>query len=275
MLKDLVAIVDNGDAARDFIRNAATFAAAQDAHLALSLMMDIFNNGAMLPPFDYYPEILDRLEEEEKRRIDAVRSAVAAAPIPIELRAVSDALAYLSGAFKVEGRYADLLLIGDGAAFADQALRRQCVKSAIMASGGPILIVPGAAKLDRVRRSVLAWDASAEARRAARDLIDVADAGSIIDIVCVDPKPSVGGHGPAPGTAIARHLARHGFKVEVHVLDSAGQPVSGVLQTFARDVGADLLAIGAFAHSRMRDILLGGVTRDLIEEAKLPVLMSR
>src|SRR3546814_8419831 len=68
MLKDLVAIVDNGEAARGFIKHATAFAAAQDAHLAISLMMDIFDNAAVLPPFDYYPVILDRIDDEAKRR---------------------------------------------------------------------------------------------------------------------------------------------------------------------------------------------------------------
>src|SRR3546814_8153208 len=76
MLKDLVAIVDNGEAARGFIKHATAFAAAQDAHLAISLMMDIFDNAAVLPPFDYYPVILDRIDDEAKRRTEAVKAAV-------------------------------------------------------------------------------------------------------------------------------------------------------------------------------------------------------
>src|SRR3546814_6523241 len=74
MLKDLVAIVDNGEAARGFIKHATAFAAAQDAHLAISLMMDIFDNAAVLPPFDYYPVILDRIDDEAKRRTEAVKA---------------------------------------------------------------------------------------------------------------------------------------------------------------------------------------------------------
>src|SRR3546814_13181534 len=75
MLKDLVAIVDNGEAARGFIKHATAFAAAQDAHLAISLVMDIFDNAAVLPPFDYYPVILDRIDDEAKRRTEAVKAA--------------------------------------------------------------------------------------------------------------------------------------------------------------------------------------------------------
>jgi nucleotide-binding universal stress UspA family protein len=275
MLKDLVAIVDNGETARGFIKHATAFAAAQNAHLAISLMMDIFDNAAVLPPFDYYPVILDRIEEEERRRIEMVKSAVEGAPIPVEIRPVADALAYLGGASRVGGRYADLLLIGGTSAFENQKLRRRSLHAAVTGSGGPVLVLPDNAKLERVTRAVLGWDASGEARRAARDLIDVADPGAIIDVVCVDPEPTAEGHGPTPGSDIARHLSRHGFKVEVHAISSTGQRVSVALQAFAHHNGADILAIGAFAHSRVRDILLGGVTRDLIDEASLPVLMSR
>ncbi|MDE8654645.1 universal stress protein [Novosphingobium sp. H3SJ31-1] len=275
MLKDLVAIVDNGEAARSLIQRATAFAAAQDAHLAISLMMDIFDNAAVLPPFDYYPVILDRIDEEEQRRTEAVKAAVKDEAVPVEVRPVADALAYLGGASRVEGRYADLLLIGGASAFENQKLRRRSLQAAVTGSGGPVLCLPDNAKLERVDRAVLGWDASKEARRAARDLIDVVNPGAVIDIVCVDPESTAEGHGPVPGSDIARHLARHGFKVDVHVLSAAGRRISTVLQRFAAENGADLLAIGAFAHSRMRDILLGGVTRDLIDDASLPVLLSR
>ena len=275
MLKDLVAIVDNGEEARGFIERATAFAAAQEAHLAISLMMDIFDNAAVLPPFDYYPVILDRIDDEAKRRTETVKAAVEDAPIPVEIRPVADALAYLGGVSRVEGRYADLLLIGGASAFENQKLRRRSLQAAVTGSGGPVLVLPDEARLERVGRAVLGWDASSEARRAARDLIDVADPGAVIDVVCVDPEPTAEGHGPAPGSDIARHLARHGFKVDVHVVSSTGRRVSVALQDFANETGADLLAIGAFAHSRVRDILLGGVTRDLIDDVGLPVLMSR
>lgn len=93
--------------------------------------------------------------------------------------------------------------------------------------------------------------------------------------VLVDPKPTPEGHGPAPGSDIARHLARHDFAVEVHREVSGGLFVSDVLEQFALADGADLLAIGGYAHSRVREIFLGGVTRDLIEHARVPVLLAR
>src|SRR3546814_9186363 len=74
--------------------------------------------------------------------------------------------------------------MGGASAFENQKLRRRSLQAAVTGSGGPVLVLPDNAKLERVERAVLGWDASSEARRAARDLIDVADPGAVIDVVC-------------------------------------------------------------------------------------------
>lgn len=89
----------------------------------------------------------------------------------------------------------------------------------------------------------------------------------------VDSEDASWEHGQEPGSDIARHFARHGFKVEVERRPSASRPVAEVLQASAVMKKADLLAIGAFAHNRFREVLLGGATRDLIKDQRLPVLM--
>jgi nucleotide-binding universal stress UspA family protein len=152
--------------------------------------------------------------------------------------------------------------------------RRRVIETEMLSAGSPLMILPTSASLGPINRAVLGWNASPEAGRVSRDLVDLAEPGAEIDIVVVDPQTTDGGHGPQPGSDIARHLARHGFKVEVYGLPSCARPVADVLQGFARMRNADLLAIGAFAHSRIREVILGGVTRDLIEESDLPILMS-
>jgi nucleotide-binding universal stress UspA family protein len=275
MLKDLVAIVDNGDKSAAFVQRAIGFAKAQEAHFAITLLTDIFWDPAMLPPYDAYSGVFDEIEAEQSRRIAAVKALVEHAPIAVEVRAVTDAPAYLNRAASIEGRYADMLLVGGPSAFENPKLRRRSVEAALMSSTGPILILPDDSQLERVRHVVLGWDASAEARRAAKDLLPVLDPGAHIDIVAVDALPSETGHGPSPGTDIARHLARHGFDVEVHQQSSVGRTVSGALEEFTASCGADLLAIGAFAHSRVRDIFLGGVTRHLLQDVRMPLMLSR
>lgn len=275
MLKDLVAIVDSGDTAKAFIQRAIGFARAQNAHLAITLLTDIFWDPAMLTPYEAYTGVLDEIEAEQARRIATLKGVVEQAPIPVEIRAVTDAPAYLSGAARVEGRYADMLLVGGASAFEHPKLRRRSIEAALMSSSGPVLILPDHTNIEKVHHAVLGWDASGEARRAARDLLTVLEPGARIDIVAVDAQPSDTGHGASPGTDIARHLARHGFEIEVHQQSSVGRSVTEALEEFAMTSGANLLAIGAFAHSRVRDIFLGGVTRDLLQEARLPLMLSR
>lgn len=275
MLKDLVAFVDNGEAAKSFLDRTVSFAAAQEAHLAVTLLNDIFWDPGMVTPYEAYTGVLDEIEAEEARRLAEVRAAVERAAVPVEVRTFSDAPAYLRGAARIEGRYADLIVVGPPAAYRNHRLRRRCVESALMGSAGPVLILPDGTRLEKIDHVVLGWDASGEARRAARDLLQIAEPGARIDIVAVDAEPSSEGHGASPGADIARHLARHGFVTEVHLESSVGTTVADGLEQFAIDSGAKLLSIGAFAHSRVRDIFLGGVTRHLLDDARLPLLLSR
>src|SRR3546814_18328609 len=107
--------------------------------------------------------------------------------------------------------------MGGASAFENQKLRRRSLQAAVTGSAGPVLVLPDNAKLERVERAVLGWDASREARRAARDLLDVADPGAVIDVVCVDQEPTAQGPGPAPGSAIPRPPPRPGSQIHVHV----------------------------------------------------------
>jgi len=118
---------------------------------------------------------------------------------------------------------------------------------------------------------VLGWKAGAPAARAMHELIRIAARGARIDVVGVK-------HGldDQPCTAldpVVTLLERHGFKAKAHLLDH-GLPPQNALSAFALEQGADLLAVGGFAHSRVREIMLGGVTLSLIDDPRLPVLMA-
>lgn len=272
MLKDLLAIVDDAELSSGAIDAAVTFAEYHDAHLALTVLTEQPVLVAAFDPLGYsWPE--PGRQEEHERRLSAIREATANAAVPVEVRGFCDEPALLSGISKVEGRYADLVLIGPEASWADDRLRRHVVETSLMNSGAPVLLYPDQWKPGAIRRVALGWNASPEASRAARALISLLEPGATIDIVIVDGEDAPWGHGPEPGSDIARHLARHGFKVEVDRRPSASRPVAEVLQASAVMKKADLLVIGAFAHNRLRELLLGGATRDLIKEQRLPVLM--
>jgi nucleotide-binding universal stress UspA family protein len=88
------------------------------------------------------------------------------------------------------------------------------------------------------------------------------------------PRETPQGHGALPGADISRHLARHGVKAAVEQTVSADLSVGDVLLSRAADLGADLLVMGAYGHSRLREMVLGGVTRTLLRSMTIPVLMS-
>src|SRR3546814_11345396 len=104
------------------------------------------------------------MDDEAKRRTEAGKAAVEGAPVPVEIRPVADALAYLGGVSRVEGRYADLLLIGGASAFENQKLRRRSLQAAVTGSGGPVLVLPDEARLERVGRAVQIGRASCRER---------------------------------------------------------------------------------------------------------------
>jgi nucleotide-binding universal stress UspA family protein len=172
-------------------------------------------------------------------------------------------------------RYADLTVIGPEV-LATDTLKSKVAEGGLFWSGKPILLVPeGAHATLRPKRAVVAWDASLEASRAVRESLDVLAGAGEVRIVMVDPIEGERHHGEEPGADVATYLARHGVKVTVDRLPSSHHPIAYVIRQHAVDVGAELIVMGAYGHSRLRERIFGGVTRSMIEEPRLPVLMAR
>ncbi len=111
--------------------------------------------------------------------------------------------------------------------------------------------------------------------RAVADALPVLVRAKAVEVLVVDHERNRAGHGQEPGADIARHLARHGAHVEVRRLSSGGKNVGHLLLSQAAAFGADLLVMGAYGHSHLREWMFGGVTRTVLYEAGVPVLMSR
>jgi len=172
----------------------------------------------------------------------------------------------------LHGRYADLLLLGQDDPESDHA---GLLEAVLFDSGRPVLAIPFAGTFPQIGRRVLVgWNASREASRAVHDALPLLAKAESACVFLANPKRGLGAHGEEPGADIARHLARHGLKVEVAKAVADDVADSALLLNHASDMGADLLVMGAYGHSRLREFILGGVTRSLLREMTVPVLLS-
>ena len=124
------------------------------------------------------------------------------------------------------------------------------------------------------QRVTVAWDASREAARAVNDALPLLVRAQAVDVVTVNPSDSPFGHGEDPGADIALHLARHDIQVEVRRIETRDLDVANTVLSHIADRGSDLVVMGAYGHSRLRELVLGGVTRTILRDMTVPVLMA-
>ena len=137
--------------------------------------------------------------------------------------------------------------------------------------GRPILAVPYTGSYAAVgRRVLIAWNGSKEAARAVHDALPLLTVAETATVFSINPEKMRG----MPGTELGRHLSYHGIKAETaHVAADKGD-TGEILLSAAADYGADLLVMGAYGHSRLRELVLGGATRHVLRRMTAPVLMS-
>jgi nucleotide-binding universal stress UspA family protein len=186
------------------------------------------------------------------------------------------AAGYATDGAVLHGRYVDLVVLGQtDPDNGEAALFQPSAEDVALAVGRPVLVVPYAGRFEECGRRVLvAWNASRAATRAVNDAMPLLAGAETVTVLSVDPNEDSRAHGDVPGMDIASHLARHGVKANVETTVSGGIGVGNVLLSRASDVGADLLVMGAYGHARVRELLLGGATRTILQSMTLPVLMA-
>lgn len=172
----------------------------------------------------------------------------------------------------LHARYADLAVLSqadptDGAGYDDQHLPAEIALHA----GRPVLVVPYAGKFEGVGETILvAWNGSREATRAMHDAMPLLTEAARVLIHVVNPPD----RDHIAGADIATHLARHGVKVEVSQSVTRELQVGDELLNLVSDRGADLVVMGAYGHSPIREAIFGGPTRDVLDHMTVPVLMA-
>ena len=183
----------------------------------------------------------------------------------------ADALA----AVALHARYADLVVVGQQNEEWPSGVGHELERAMPLAAGRPVLVVPYAFQASGpARRILVAWNASREAARAVTDALPILRRASHVHVVTANARASSAGHGEEPGADIGLFLTRHGVKVTVSRQDASGLDIGNLLLSRAFDLQADLIVSGAWGHSRLREMVLGGVTRTLLESMTVPVFVA-
>lgn len=273
MIRNILAVIDDGAVGAPFLKAAVALAEARGAVLEVAALTPAPAALPAMAPFGelYVPELV--LMGDDAANVERTKASLAEAGSTAEVYGLHDDLAWLAGDLKRTRQIADLIVIGSRETWSTPWLRRRVAATLIRASGTPLLILPEAQRLGQIRRAVLGWKPGPEATRALHALIAIAESGAIIDVVTVGMTVSECKHEHDSLAEVARHLRRHGLIAESHWIVNDERIEADTLTLYAQEVGADVLAIGGFAHSRIRDIIMGGVTRELVDRSDLPVLI--
>jgi len=277
-LSDMLVFQDDMPAAENAFRYAEALAGEGGGHvigLMFGLIPATVINGYMGAGAEAWAnlrnESLDeasRLWKTLKRRFDRSRESV-------ELRRADAFIEETGSILAKHAHYADISIIGwpsEGERYIEEGL----LEGALFDSGRPVLAVPqGWTTYGSPKNILIAWKSTPEAARAVNEALPLLRKASAVTIVIVDEgdKRDMLDE-PDPGAAIAQHLAKKGVKVSVKQVPRLGRSTVEAVLDEARFAGAELLVAGGYGHSRFREWIFGGFTRDILEATKVPILLS-
>jgi nucleotide-binding universal stress UspA family protein len=275
--KDLLVHVDDTKSCAARLQATVDLAVAHEAHLTGVYIIADPSPGAFASGY-VPPDLMDTLQQHARERAETAlaRFAELATRNQISFETRIDRVLYtaVADALSTNARYADLAIVGQ-ADPDDAETPRYLPEEVTLASGRPSLVIPYIGPGPTLgQRVTVAWSASREAARAVNDALPMLERAQAVDVVTVNPGDAPFGHGEEPGADIALHLARHGIKVEVQRIETRDLDVANTILSHLADRGSDLLVMGAYGHSRLRELVLGGVTRTILHDMTVPVFMA-
>ncbi len=275
MIKDIIvnlSVARNGSTVGNY---AVSVAAALQAHLTgIAFIYDpvVPVSGTGYIPADVIESQRADNETAAEAAIKDFTAATDRAGISAEPQMLSASLTGAGDQFARMARRFDLAIVGQ--AQPEMSTMEQIIgETTLFESGRPIIMVPYIQKAPfKTGNVMICWDGSRTAARAVADAIPILGKSSRIEIVSVTSER--GKQDEIEGADIGQHLARHGLKVDVHRISRGNIDVADALLSHAADSAADLMVMGGYGHSRLREFVLGGVTRSIFQSMTLPVLLS-
>lgn len=276
-IKAVLVHLDDSPAAQARLEAALALGAALGAEVtALYLVAEPFVRALVgrHMPAEFVREHVAQLERDADAVLAAAKAKAEQRGVRLVTHRETGTLDRLPTLLVRQARHVDLTLVGPASETGgtDEAL---LAEAAFMDTGRPALMVPakGAAALPP-RRAIVAWDGSREAARAAGDALPLLERAEDVVVLLVDAERAGGRFSDRPGTGLAAFLGRHGVTARLKAVGSGGKAVAEVILDQARAEGADLLVMGGYGHSRFREMMIGGVTRFMLERADVPILFS-
>lgn len=271
-IKDILLLLDTNGEAQPASAYAGALAHSLGAHLtAAGIAFELLVPSGFAGDYPY--EVMAAITEQSRERAEkAYEQLRAAAPDSLHSELVQiDALpGQARDDFARLARHFDLTVLGQSAEPNDDA--GLMAEAALFDSGRPVLFVPRIqSKAPSFERILVGWDGSHAAARALHDALPLIEKAKVIEVVTIaSPRTS---YKELPGFNITRHLSRHGLNAELKRLPVSGD-IGDTILSYAADAGSDLLVMGGYGHSRLREFVLGGTTRTILSSMTLPVLMS-
>jgi nucleotide-binding universal stress UspA family protein len=273
--QDILVHIDDAEAMPGRLAVAVELAERFGAHLT-GVYVD---PGLALPTLidvPISPSLVEALEDEHRERCKRAeqqfRTTVDRSEVSSEWRLTQGELA---NTLSRHARYADLVILGQEGGEDQKMVIGGLPDSVILSCGRPALVVPYiGVTTPPGKHAIVAWNGSREAARAVNDALPLLVGAERVDVMCVNAGGGEREEAPLPGADLCLHLARHGVKAEAQEAVASDLEVGDVLLSRAADHGADLIVMGAYGHARWREVVLGGATRQLLNQMTIPVFMS-
>lgn len=275
--KTVMTVATDNAFAGSLIDHAEIVTEAFDAHLdVLCLGVDRTQTGYYYAGANamVLQETLERATDDAKALEEAVRVKMAKSQVRWSVEHGVSQLADIGRHVAARARFTDLVVLPKPYGSNHGVELEPVIEGAMFEGQTPVLVVPDdVTPASAPKRIVIGWNESNEALRAVRAALPLLIEADVVHIVVIDP-PQHGPNRSDPGGLLSQYLARHGVKVEIDVLSKTMPRVSDILLRHVTDVNGDLIVMGAYGHSRFREAILGGATRNMLEMANVPVFMA-
>ncbi len=277
MFKDVIVHLDGSEEDEFRLRHAEALAGGGGRGRIIGLYTNSLPEYAYvlaiqsgLAPMEPIFELEEKVRKTGDRAFASLTERCKRIAVPTEICRVEVVPSEMPTVCVAKARCADVFVATAPYQREDVAIWDELVEAVMFEAGQGLYLVPRGAAARPATSVLVAWRDTRELARALASALPLLKTAARTRIVMADEPAATKGQ----AKDLVAHLAQHGIKADVGAVETGGKPVSGALLKEAHAIGADLIVMGAYGHSRLREWVLGGVTREMIEKSDLPILMA-